>query len=137
MQAMVRHPTCGMPGTVEHCPENQKLLNDRIGPQGLVREHAVITHRSAKPAERSKEHCQAQNLETRQRKQNQSDDAKNVNQDQVSENAFFAVNRFPKRTVPGLHLRRLLRCTDFHVLSDGLRIEGAGVWCAETQKDNK
>src|SRR5262249_51866485 len=81
MQAMVRHPTCWMPGIVEHCSENQKLLDDWISSQGLVREHAVITYCGAKLAERGKQHRQSQHLEARQRKQNQSDDAKNVNQD--------------------------------------------------------
>ncbi len=121
MQAVVCHPTRWMAGAVEHRPKDQKLLDERVGPERLVREHSVITNRRAESAESGEEKGQAEDFEARQRKKNQADDRKHVNDDEVSENAFLAMDGFPKRAVPGLRLRRLLRDAKFHEFSGDLR----------------
>jgi len=121
MQAVICHPTRRMAGAVEHGPKDQELFDEPVGPHGLVREHAVITDGRAESAESSEEKGHAEDLEARQRKKNHTDDRKHVNDDEVSENTFFAVDRFPERAVPRLRLRRLLRGAKFHGFSGDLR----------------
>ena len=130
MQPMISDPARGVSRTVEDGPEDQELLDNRVGLERLMRQHAVITNRRAEPAKCGEEHRQTKNLEARHGKKDQADDGKNVNEDQVSENAFLAVNRFPKWPFPRVYLWRLLRQANFHVFSDDLqrsaKIEGAG-----------
>src|SRR5579859_1344407 len=121
MQAMISHPASGMPGAVKDRPKDQKLFDGRMRFERLVREHAVIANRRAEPAECGEKHGHAKNLEAWNGKENQAHDGKNVNEDQVGENAFLAVNRFPKGTVPGMRLWRLLRQANFHGFSDDLQ----------------
>src|SRR5215831_3206250 len=92
-----------------------------MGLECLVREHAMIANGRAKPAQCCKEHGHSQNLKAWDWKENQADDGKNMNENQVSENAFFAVNRLPKRPLPRMRLWRLLRQANFHVFSDDLQ----------------
>src|ERR1700682_2183278 len=50
VQAMIRDPARGVAGAVEDGPEDQNLLDDPVGLEGLVGEHAVITDRGAETA---------------------------------------------------------------------------------------
>src|SRR5215831_19700914 len=129
VQPVIGNPTRRMPRTIENRPKDQKLLDDWMSLQRFVRQHPVVTNRRAKAAERCEQHSQAKDLEAGEWEKNQPDDGKNVNEDQVGKNAFLAVNRLPKRTVPRMRLWRLLRHAQFHVFSDDLqscKIEGAG-----------
>ena len=121
MQAMIRNPARGMSGAIENRPEDQELFDDRVGFERLVREHAVIANRGTESAECSEEHRQTEDFEAWDGKKDQADNGQDVNEDQIGENAFLAVNGLPKRTVPRLRLRRLLRQADFHVISDDLQ----------------
>src|SRR5215467_15468638 len=130
VQAMIGDPAGRMPRPVEHRPEDQKLLDDRVCLERLMREHAVIANRCAKPAKCCEEQRHTKDLQAWERKKDQTSNGKNVNQDQVGENAFFPVNRLPEWTVP--RLRRLLRQANFHVFSDDLRrLKALAPWPAE------
>jgi hypothetical protein len=106
-----------MAGAVEDGPENQHLLDEAIGPESLVGEHAVITDRRTETAEGDAEQRHANNLEAWHWEEDQSDDRKNVNENEISENAFFSVDGLPEGPVPGA---LLLRYGQFHVLSGDL-----------------
>ena len=93
------------------------MLDDPVGLEGLVGEHAVITDRGAETAKGNTEQRHANNLEAWHREEDQPDDRENVNEDDISEDAFFAVDGLPEGAVPGA---LLLRYGQFHVLSGGL-----------------
>src|SRR5262249_41500456 len=105
----------------EHRPEDQKLLDDRVGLERLMSEHAVITNGRSEPAQRGEEQRHTKDLQAWEREKDQTSNGKNVNQDQVGENAFFPVHGLPKRPMPRLRRWRLLRQADFHVFSDDLQ----------------
>src|SRR5467141_1514849 len=50
VEAMIRDPARGMAGAVEDGPEDQNLLDDSVGLEGLVGEHAVIADGRAEAA---------------------------------------------------------------------------------------
>ncbi len=114
MEAMVGDPACGMAGAVEDCPENQELLDEAVGLEGFVREHAVIADRGAQPAKGNAEQGHADNLKVWHGKKDQTDDCKNVNENEISEDAFLAMDGFPEGPVPRA---LLLRYGQFHILS--------------------
>src|ERR1700704_3099831 len=105
---MIRDPARRMTGAVEYRPEDQELLDKPVGPECLVGQHAVITDGRAETAKGDTEQSHANNLEAWQRKEDQSDPGKNVNENEISKDAFFAVDRFPEGPVPGAIL---LRCS--------------------------
>src|SRR6266404_2549802 len=117
MQAMIRNPACWVAGPIEDGPEDQELLDEAVGLESLVREHPVIANRGAEPAEGDAEQSHADNLEAWHGEKNQADDGKSVNEDDISEDAFLAMNWFPEGPIPGA---LLLRYGQFHILSGGL-----------------
>ncbi len=117
MQAMIRNPACWVAGPIEDGPEDQELLDEAVGLESLVREHPVIANRGAEPAEGDAEQSHADNLEAWHGEKNQADDGKSVNEDDISEDAFLAMNGFPEGPIPGA---LLLRYGQFHILSGGL-----------------
>src|SRR6266852_3911811 len=117
VQAMVGHPARGMTRAVEDRPEDQKLFDEPVGLESLVREHAVITNGGAESAESDEEQRPAADLKTRQGKEDQPDHRENVNQDEIGKDAFFAANRFPERPIPR---PSLLRRAKFHFVSEEL-----------------
>jgi len=54
MLAMISDPACGMTGSVEYRPEDQHLLDEAIGLQSFVREHAMVTDGRSEPAKSNK-----------------------------------------------------------------------------------
>src|SRR5882672_4670020 len=107
---MIRNPARRVAGAIEDGPENQELLDELVGLDRFVGKHAVVANRSAKAAEGDAQYRHADHFEAGDRKKNQPDDRKNVDQDEVGEDAFFAVDGFPKGAVPGaLWLRITLR----------------------------
>jgi len=76
VQAMIRDPACRMAGAVEDGPEDQDLLDDPVGLEGLVGQHAVIADGRAEPAKSNTEQCHANNLEAWYREEDQADDGK-------------------------------------------------------------
>jgi len=106
-----------MARAVEDRPEDQKLLDKAVGLEGFVREHTVIADCGAETAKGDAEQSHADNFETGDRKEYQPDDRKNVNENEISEDAFFAMNWFPEGPVPGA---LLLRYGQFHILSGDL-----------------
>jgi hypothetical protein len=80
-------------------------------------EHAVIANRCAETTEGDAEQRHANNLEARHWEEDQAYDRENVNEYEIGENAFFAVDRLPEGAVPGA---LLLRYGQFHVLSGDL-----------------
>ena len=65
---VIRHPACGMTGSVEYCPENQHLLDESIGLQSFVREHAMVTDGRSESAKSDKKRGESEYFEARQRK---------------------------------------------------------------------
>src|SRR5260370_37628830 len=106
-----------MGGDVEDRTENQHLLDEPVGLEGLMSEHAVITDRRTETAEGDAEQRHANNLEARHWEEDQAYDRENVNENEISEDAFFSVDQLPERPVPGA---LLLRYGQFHVLSGDL-----------------
>jgi hypothetical protein len=51
MMPVVGHPTDGMPGAVEHGPEDEPLLDPPVYLQRAVRQQAVVTDRCAEATE--------------------------------------------------------------------------------------
>jgi len=100
VQAMIRDPACRMAGAVEDGPEDQDLLDDPVGLEGLVGQHAVIADGRAEPAKSNTEQCHANNLRLGNREEDQADDGKNVNENEISKDAFFAVERVSRRVGP-------------------------------------
>src|SRR6266704_1387005 len=98
-------------------PEDQELLDEAIGLECFVREHAVIADGGDETAKGNAEQSHADNLEAWHRKEDQTYNAKNVNEDEISEDTFFAMHGFPEGPVPGA---LLLRYDRFHVLSGDL-----------------
>src|SRR5260370_1306985 len=83
----------------------------------LSRTHSRSCGRRTETAEGDAEQRHANNLEAWHWGEDQSDDRKNVNEDEISENAFFGVDRLPEGPIPGA---LLLRYGQFHVLSGDL-----------------
>ena len=79
MLPVISHPACGMTGSVKYRPENQHLLDEAIGLQSFVREHAVVTNGRSESAKSDKKRCEAEHFETGQGKQNDSQDSQHVN----------------------------------------------------------
>ena len=79
MLAVISDPACGMTGSVEYGPENQHLLDEAIGLQSFVREHAMVTDGGSKSAKRDKQRCKSENFKAGQGKQNYSHDGQHVN----------------------------------------------------------
>jgi len=117
METVIGDPTRGMAGAVEDRPEDQELLDEAVGLESLVREHTVIADRGAQPAKGDTKQGHADNLEVWDGKKDQTDDRKNVNEDDISEDAFFAMDGFPEWPIPGA---LLLRYGQFHILSGDL-----------------
>ena len=82
-----------------------------------MREHAVIANRGAEAAESDAEHSHADNLEAWHGEKYQADHGENMNEDEISEDALFAMDGFPKGSVRGA---LLLRYGQFHNLSGDL-----------------
>jgi len=101
----------------EDRPENQELLDEAVGPDRLVREHTMIADSGAETAKGNAEQSHAHNFEAWHGEEDQTDDRKNVYEDEISEDAFLAMNGFPEGPVPGA---LLLRYRQFHVLSGDL-----------------
>ena len=57
MLAVISDPTGGMTGSVEYRPENQHLLDEAIGLQSFVREHAMVTNGRSETAKSDKKRC--------------------------------------------------------------------------------
>jgi hypothetical protein len=106
-----------MTRAVEDGPEDQELFDEAVGPERFVGKHAVIANGGAETAKGNTEQSHADNLEAWHRKKDQTHDGKNVNENQISEDAFFAMNGFPEGSVPRA---LLLRCGQFHVVSGDL-----------------
>src|SRR4051794_25812442 len=62
MVAMVGDPTSRRSGTVEHGPEDQKMLNKFIELKGFMRKRTVITNGGAQPTENADNEPDAENL---------------------------------------------------------------------------
>jgi len=82
------------------------LLDEAVGLEGFVGQHAVVADGGAQTAKGNAEQSHADNLEAWQREEDQTDDGKNVNENEKSEDAFFAMDGFPKGPVPGAFLLR-------------------------------
>ena len=54
MLPVISDPACGMPGSVKYRPENQHLLDESIGLQSFVREHAMVTNGRSESAKSDK-----------------------------------------------------------------------------------
>jgi hypothetical protein len=54
-----------------------------------------------------------------------------VDENEKGKDAFFTMNGFPERPVPGA---LLLRYGQFHVVSGDLLVECASAWCAERDR---
>jgi len=114
---MIGDPACWMTGTVEDRPEDQELFDEAVGPEGLVRQHAVIADGRAEPAKGDAEQSHADNFEVWHGEEDQTDNGKNVNKNEIREYSFFAMYGFPEGPVPGA---LLLRYGQFHILSGDL-----------------
>ena len=79
MLAVISDPACGMTGSVEYRPENQHLLDETIGLQGFVREHAMVTDGRSESAKSDKKRRESEYFEAGQGKQNNSHDGQHVN----------------------------------------------------------
>src|SRR5467141_833136 len=106
VQAMIRNPARRMAGAVEDGPEDQELLDELVGVDGLVGEHAMVADGGAEAAEGDAQYRHAGDFEAGNREKDQTDDRKNVDQDEIGEDAFFAVDGFPEGPVPGALLVR-------------------------------
>src|ERR1700730_13605261 len=106
MEAMIGHPARRMAGAIENGPEDQYLLDEPVGLERLVSQHAVIADGCAAAAQGDAEHSHADNLEAGQRKQDQPDDCENMDQQEIGEDAFFAVDGLPEGPVPRALLSR-------------------------------
>src|SRR5882762_2121300 len=106
VQAMIRNPARRVAGAVEDGPENQELLDELVGLDGLVGEHAVVADGGAEAAEGDAQYRHADDFEAGNWEKDQPDDCKNVDQDEIGEDAFFAVDGFPEGPVPGALLFR-------------------------------
>jgi hypothetical protein len=80
------------------------VLDGLVHLESAVRKQAVKTNRRAETAEGCKKKGQAQDRQTRERKQDQADEREHVDQDQVKEDRTFARNGFPKGPFPGTKL---------------------------------
>src|SRR5882672_7663806 len=106
VQAMIRNPAGRVTGAVEDGPEDQELLDELVGLDGLVSEHAVVADGGAEAAEGDAQYRHADDFEAGNWEKDQPDDCKNVDQDEIGEDAFFAVDGFPEGPVPGALLLR-------------------------------
>lgn len=79
MLPMISDPTGGMAGSVKYRPENQHLLDEAIGLQSFVREHAMVTDRRSQSAKSDKKRGKSENFKAGQGKQNYSHDGQHVN----------------------------------------------------------
>ena len=100
MMAMIGYPTRRRTAAVDHCPEDQEVLDELIELECSVREQAMITDSYAEASESRKKKGKAENLGTRQREQKQADDSQEMNQSKIEENRAFPRGRFPKRPFP-------------------------------------
>src|SRR6266850_2252453 len=107
VQAMIRNPARRVARAVEDSPEDEELFDELVGLDGLVGEHAVVADGGAEAAESDAKYRHTDDLEAWNREKDQTDDRENVDQDKIGEDAFFAVDGFPKGAVPGA---RFLRC---------------------------
>ena len=106
VETMIGDPTCGMTGAVEDRPEDQELLDEAVGLYSFVGEHAVVADGGAQTAKGNAEQSHADNLEAWHGKEDQTGDGKNVNENEKSKDAFFAMDGFPEGPVPGAFLLR-------------------------------
>jgi hypothetical protein len=74
VKAMISDPAGRMTRAVEDRPEDQELLDDRVGPERLVRQHSVITHGCAKTTQCREQQGQAKNLQAGKGKEDQADE---------------------------------------------------------------
>lgn len=79
MLPMISDPARGMTGSVEYRPENQHLLDEAIGLQSFVREHAMVADGGSKSAKSDKQRGESENFKAGQRKQDYSHDGQHVN----------------------------------------------------------
>src|SRR5438046_9768784 len=105
---MIRDPAGRVARAVEDGPEDQNLLDDPVGLEGLVGEHAVIADGRAQTAKSDAEQSHADNLEAWHREEDQPDDCEHVNEDDISEAGLFAANGLPEGTAPGRSGRHAL-----------------------------
>src|SRR5580704_17987975 len=68
MLPMISDPAGGMAGGVEYRPENQHLLDEAIGLQSFVREHAMVTDRGSEAAKRDEKCGKAEHFKAGQGK---------------------------------------------------------------------
>src|SRR5207245_9329565 len=92
----------------------QALHGEAVGLERFVSRHAVIADRRAQPTKGNAEQGHAYNLDAWHGKNDQTDDCKNVNENEISEDSFLAMDGFPEGPVPRA---RLLRYGQFHILS--------------------
>jgi len=65
---VISDPACGMTGSVEYRPENQHLLDEAIGLQSFVREHAMVTNGRSESAKSDKKRRESEYFKAGQRK---------------------------------------------------------------------
>src|ERR1700675_419665 len=104
---MVRNPARRVAGAVEDGPEDQELLDELVGPDGFVGEHAVVADSSTEASQSDAQYRHADDFEAGNREKDQTGDRKSMDQHDISEDAFFAADGFPEGTVPRA---LLLRC---------------------------
>src|SRR6266481_9181141 len=69
VQAMIRNPTGGVARAVEDGPEDQELLDELVGLDGLVSEHAVVADGGAEAAEGDAQYRHADDFEAGNREE--------------------------------------------------------------------
>lgn len=95
------------------------MLDELVELESAVCEQPMIADGYAQASQSRKKESNAENLQTRQRKQNQADDSQKMNQSKIEENRTFARGRFPKRPVPRSDLLNgsLAHVTSCYVIS--------------------
>src|SRR5713101_6262110 len=74
MEPVVRNPACGVAGAVEDRPEDQHLLDELVGLERVVRQHAVEADCRAQAAKCDEENRQTEDFQAGERVKNQTND---------------------------------------------------------------
>jgi hypothetical protein len=105
MVSVIRNPRIRGSGTIEHREEYQQLLRNRIELHSPMRERPMIPNSGSQSSESRSNQGREKHFPAGQRKKNESNACKDVNQNEVNEDVTILTVYFP----PGLSPRVLLR----------------------------
>src|SRR4029077_14517995 len=97
MMPVIRDPACRRAGAIEHCPEDQEVLDDLVYLESAMREQPVVADRGAEASECHKAERHGDYSPVGYGKENEGGDGERVNQYKIKQHPELARSGLPKR----------------------------------------